>query len=82
MGWIATGSTIISGSVLSESRHGNGRLLSHTPDHAIRYGGRATGPPIGSNDLLIAAHACVPRATIVAADTDEFQRIHSPKVEN
>ena len=40
------------------------------------------GPPIGSNDLLIAAHACATCATIVAADTEEFERIYSLRVEN
>lgn len=51
------------------------------------YGGirselEATGRPIGSNDLLIAAHACAIQATIVTANTDEFKRIRGLNVEN
>jgi tRNA(fMet)-specific endonuclease VapC len=40
------------------------------------------GKRIGSNDLLIAAHACAVGATIVTANIDEFKRIHALKVEN
>ena len=44
------------------------------------YGGirselEAAGKPIGSNDLLIAAHAYATGATVVTANTDEFKRI-------
>jgi tRNA(fMet)-specific endonuclease VapC len=51
------------------------------------YGGiraelEAAGKPIGSNDLLIAAHAYATRATIVTANADEFKRIRGLKVEN
>ena len=51
------------------------------------YGGiraelEAAGKPIGSNDLLIAAHACATGATIVTANADEFKRIRGLKVEN
>lgn len=51
------------------------------------YGGirselEAAGKPIGSNDLLIAAHACATGATIVTANTDEFKRIRGLNVEN
>lgn len=51
------------------------------------YGGlrselEAAGKPIGSNDLLIAAHAYATGATIVTANTDEFKRIRSLNVEN
>jgi tRNA(fMet)-specific endonuclease VapC len=51
------------------------------------YGGirselEAAGKPIGSNDLLIAAHACAVGATIVTANTDEFKRIRGLNVEN
>jgi tRNA(fMet)-specific endonuclease VapC len=49
---------------------------------AIRSELEAAGKPIGSNDLLIAAHACATGATIVTANTDEFKRIRGPKVEN
>ena len=51
------------------------------------YGGiraelEAAGKPIGSNDLLIAAHAYATGATIVTASRDEFKRIRGLKVEN
>jgi tRNA(fMet)-specific endonuclease VapC len=51
------------------------------------YGGirselEAAGKPIGSNDLLIAAHAYTIGATIVTANTAEFKRIRGLKVEN
>jgi tRNA(fMet)-specific endonuclease VapC len=51
------------------------------------YGGirselEAAGKPIGSNDLLIAAHAYTIGATIVTANTAEFKRIRGLNVEN
>ena len=51
------------------------------------YGGirselKAAGKPIGSNDLLIAAHAYTIGATIVTANTAEFKRIRGLNVEN
>lgn len=51
------------------------------------YGGiraelEAAGRPIGSNDLLIAAHACTFGATLVTANVGEFGRIRGLKVEN
>ena len=51
------------------------------------YGGirselEAAGKKIGSNDLLIAAHAYATGAMIVTANTDEFKRIRGLKVEN
>jgi tRNA(fMet)-specific endonuclease VapC len=51
------------------------------------YGGiraelEAAGRPIGSNDLLIAAHAYATGATIVTGNTDEFKRVRGLKVEN
>ncbi|HKX10628.1 MAG TPA: type II toxin-antitoxin system VapC family toxin [Stellaceae bacterium] len=51
------------------------------------YGGiraelEAAGRLIGSNDLLIAAHAHTSGATIVTANTAEFKRIRGLKVEN
>jgi tRNA(fMet)-specific endonuclease VapC len=49
---------------------------------AIRSELEAAGKPIGSNDLLIAAHACATGATIVTANTDEFKRVRGLKVEN
>ena len=49
---------------------------------AIRADLEAGGTPIGSNDLLIAAHARAAGATIVTANADEFKRVHGLKVEN
>jgi tRNA(fMet)-specific endonuclease VapC len=51
------------------------------------YGGiraelEAAGAPIGSNDLLIAAHAHTLGATVVTANVGEFQRIRGLNVEN
>jgi tRNA(fMet)-specific endonuclease VapC len=48
----------------------------------IRAALEAAGKPIGSNDLLIAAHAYATGATIVTANVDEFKRIRGLKVEN
>src|SRR5438477_2566331 len=48
----------------------------------IRVSLEAAGRPIGSNDLLIAAHAHATGATIVTANTSEFKRVRSLKVEN
>jgi tRNA(fMet)-specific endonuclease VapC len=49
---------------------------------AIRSRLETAGKPIGSNDLLIAAHAYATGATIVTANADEFKRIRGLKVEN
>jgi tRNA(fMet)-specific endonuclease VapC len=51
------------------------------------YGGiraelEAAGHPIGSNDLLIAAHARALAATVVTANVDEFKRVRGLNVEN
>ena len=48
----------------------------------IRAALEAAGKPIGSNDLLIAAHAYATGATIVTANIGEFKRIRGLKVEN
>ena len=48
----------------------------------IRASLEAAGTPIGSNDLLIAAHARAVGAVIVTANTDEFRRVKGVKVEN
>jgi tRNA(fMet)-specific endonuclease VapC len=48
----------------------------------IRSKLEAAGKPIGSNDLLIAAHAHATGATIVTANMDEFKRVRGLKVEN
>jgi tRNA(fMet)-specific endonuclease VapC len=42
----------------------------------------SAGKPIGSDDLLIAAHAYTISATIVTANTAGFKRIRGLKVEN
>jgi len=49
---------------------------------AIRSDLEAAGTPIGSNDLLIAAHASAVGSTIVTANADEFSRVRGLKVEN
>ena len=49
---------------------------------SIRAALEAAGKPIGSNDLLIAAHARATGTTVVTANTDEFKRIRGLKVEN
>ncbi|UYO43564.1 type II toxin-antitoxin system VapC family toxin [Rhodopseudomonas palustris] len=49
---------------------------------AIRSSLEAAGTPIGSNDLLIAAHAKSLGATIVTANTQEFGRVQGLAVEN
>jgi tRNA(fMet)-specific endonuclease VapC len=51
------------------------------------YGGiraelETAGKPIGSNDLLIAAHARAVDATIVTGNAAEFRRVRGLKVEN
>jgi tRNA(fMet)-specific endonuclease VapC len=48
----------------------------------IRAALEAAGRPIGSNDLLIAAHARTLAATIVTANVAEFSRIPGLHVEN
>jgi tRNA(fMet)-specific endonuclease VapC len=48
----------------------------------IRAELEAAGRPIGSNDLLIAAHACALAATVVTANVGEFRRIPGLNVEN
>ena len=48
----------------------------------IRAALEGVGRPIGSNDLLIAAHAFTVGATLVTANVGEFQRIRGLNVEN
>jgi tRNA(fMet)-specific endonuclease VapC len=48
----------------------------------IRAELEASGEPIGSNDLLIAAHARTIGATVVTANVREFQRVKGLQVEN
>ena len=49
---------------------------------AIRSKLETAGTPIGSNDLLIAAHAQAIGATVVTANAGEFKRVRGLKVEN
>jgi len=49
---------------------------------SIRAELEAAGRPIGSNDLLIAAHAHTLGATVVTANVGEFQRIRGLSVQN
>jgi tRNA(fMet)-specific endonuclease VapC len=49
---------------------------------ALRASLEAAGTPIGSNDMLIAAHAEALGATIVTANADEFKRVRGLKTEN
>jgi tRNA(fMet)-specific endonuclease VapC len=49
---------------------------------SIRSQLEAGGTPIGSNDLLIAAHAYAIGSTVVTANGDEFGRVRGLKVEN
>ena len=49
---------------------------------AIRTELEAAGRPIGSNDLLIAAHAHALGLTLVTDNTREFSRIRGLNVEN
>ena len=48
----------------------------------IRRDLELVGQPIGTNDLLIAAHAVSMGATLVTANTREFSRVVGLKVEN
>jgi tRNA(fMet)-specific endonuclease VapC len=48
----------------------------------IRARLEAEGRPIGSNDLLIAAHAVAMSATVVTANVNGFKRVDGLKVEN
>jgi tRNA(fMet)-specific endonuclease VapC len=49
---------------------------------ALRVALEEAGTPIGSNDLLIAAHARAAGATVVTANLAEFKRVRGLKVEN
>jgi len=49
---------------------------------AIRSSLESAGTPIGSNDLLIAAHAKSLGATMVTANATEFERVKGLTVEN
>jgi tRNA(fMet)-specific endonuclease VapC len=62
-------------------------VLSFEAPADADYGGiraalEAAGTPIGSNDMLIAAHARVLGAVVVTANEAEFKRVRGLKVEN
>jgi tRNA(fMet)-specific endonuclease VapC len=57
-------------------------IPSDTEYGGIRAELEAAGRLLGSNDLLIAAHAYTTGATIVTANASEFRRIRGLKVEN
>lgn len=48
----------------------------------VRHHLTRQGTPIGPNDLLIAAHALAADLTLVSANTREFGRVPSLRVEN
>ena len=48
----------------------------------IRHHLARRGTPIGPNDLLIAAHALAADLTLVTANTREFERVPSLRVDN
>ncbi len=48
----------------------------------IRRELEAAGTPIGSNDLLIAAHALHLGCTLVTNNTEEFQRVRGLRIDN
>ncbi|MBE6736643.1 MAG: type II toxin-antitoxin system VapC family toxin [Ruminococcaceae bacterium] len=48
----------------------------------IRYQLKTQGTPIGSNDLLIAAHAKAEGLTLVTNNTKEFERVPNLNLEN
>lgn len=63
------------------------QVLDYPGDAALDYGRiradlKARGMMIGSNDLLIAAHARCLGLTLVSNNTREFARIEGLKIEN
>jgi len=48
----------------------------------VRHHLATQGTPIGPNDLLIAAHALAADLTFVTANTREFERVPSMRVDN
>ncbi len=48
----------------------------------VRHHLARQGTPIGPNDLLIAAHTLAADLTLVTANTREFERVPSLRVEN
>lgn len=57
-------------------------IPADTEYRSIRVELEAAGRPIGSNDLLIAAHARALAATMVTANVREFERVRGLNVEN
>ena len=62
-------------------------VLALPPEAAQHYGTarsqlEAAGPPIGGNDLWIAAHALSQDLTLVTHNTREFERVAGLKLEN
>ena len=53
------------------------RMYASLRHHLTRH-----GPPIGPNDLLIAAHALANDLTVITANAGEFSRVPGLKVEN
>ena len=51
-------------------------------DASIRAELEAAGKPIGSNDLLIAAHTCAADRTLVTANASEFERVRGLRTES
>jgi tRNA(fMet)-specific endonuclease VapC len=59
--------------------------LESPADHRyaeVRHHLTRQGTPIGPNDLLIAAHTLAADLTLVTANTREFERVPSLRVEN
>jgi tRNA(fMet)-specific endonuclease VapC len=48
----------------------------------LRHHLEQSGPPIGPNDMLIAAHALATESILVTANTSEFSRVPGLTVEN
>jgi tRNA(fMet)-specific endonuclease VapC len=66
---------------------GSIQVLAFDVPADAKYGGiqaelEAAGKPIGSNDLLIAAHAYALGAILVTANTGEFSRVRGVQVES
>ncbi|EXI69854.1 MAG: Ribonuclease VapC1 [Candidatus Accumulibacter adjunctus] len=55
-------------------------LCEHYAEQSVRL--KATGTPIGSNDLWIACHALAEAAVLVTNNESEFKRVAGLTVEN
>lgn len=49
---------------------------------SVRSELKSQGTPIGSNDLLIAAHALCLHCTLVTNNTEEFRRVRGLEIDN